>query len=150
MVAENFSESFSAGRPSGQCWDVLTDVDRIAGWVSAVGAVTEHEHLSSYSAVLEDRLGPFRLKADLDIAVTALDLGKSISIRADGEDRQIGSRITVDATLSLAPSDPGCVIGIDGRYEITGRAATMGSSTIRQKAKKMLGEFVQAARRDLE
>ncbi len=149
MVAENFSETFTVGRPSDECWEALTDVSRIAGWVSVVGDVIEQEHLSRYTAVLEDRLGPFRMKADLDVVVTAFDLHDSISIRADGEDRQIGSRITVDATLRLEPSDPGCVVKIDGRYEVTGRVATMGSSTIRQKAQKMLGEFTQAARRDL-
>lgn len=149
MVAENFNETFSAGRSLPECWDVLTDVHRIGGWVSVVGDITEREHLASYSAVLEDRLGPFRLKADLEVVVTGLENNERISIRADGEDRQIGSRITVDATLSLEAADPGCLVEIDGKYEVTGRVATMGSSTIRQKAQKMLDEFMQAAREDL-
>ena len=81
--------------------------------------------------------------------MTDLQPQKSITIRADGEDRQIGSRITVDATLSIEPSGEGCLVDIEGNYEVTGRVATMGSSTIRQKAKKLLEEFAAAAHLDL-
>ena len=101
MVAEKFKETLTVGSTLEECWSILTDVDRIAEWVSVVGSVTEVEHLAKYSAVLEDRLGPFSMKADLDVVVTDLQPQKSISIRADGEDRQIGSRITVDATLAI-------------------------------------------------
>ena len=134
MVAENFKETLSVESTREECWTILTDVDRIADWVSVIGSVTEIEHLAKYSAVLEDRLGPFSMKADLDVVVTDLQPQKSITIRADGEDRQIGSRIIVDATLSIGPSEVGCLVDIAGSYEVTGRVATMGSSTIRQKS----------------
>ena len=149
MVAERFNETFTVAKDSRACWDVLTDVKRIAGWVPVISEVVERDHLASYSAVLEDRVGPFRMRADLDVTVTSLTEHESISIRADGEDRQIGSRITVDATMALEPSDDGCVVLIHGAYEVTGRAATMGASTIKQKANKMLDEFMSAARRNL-
>jgi len=145
VVAEKFKEAPTVGGTSEECWSILTDVDRIADWVSVIGSVTEIEHLAKYSAVLEDRMGPFSMKADLDVVVTDLQPQKSITIRADGEDRQIGSRITVDATLSIEPSGEGCLVDIEGNYEVTGRVATMGSSTIRQKAKKLLEEFAAAA-----
>ncbi len=137
------------GSSGDQCWGVLTDVDRISGWISVVGDVREVEHLARYSAVLADRMGPFTLKADLDVLVTDLESPRSITIRADGEDRQVGSRITVDATLSIDPTGDGSVVNIRGDYEVTGRIATMGSSTIRQKATKLLEEFAEAARHDL-
>ena len=149
MVAERFNETFTVAKDSRACWDVLTDVKRIAGWVPVISEVVERDHLASYSAVLEDRVGPFRMRADLDVTVTSLTEHESISIRADGEDRQIGSRITVDATMALEPSDDGCVVPIHGAYEVTGRAATMGAATIKQKANKMLDEFMSAARRNL-
>ena len=149
MVAEQFDRSFSVGRPPSDCWDALIDVSRIAGWVSVVGDTTEHAPLAHYTAVLEDRMGPIRLRADLDVTVTSMQPGTQISIHADGEDRQVGSRIVVDATLALSPADRGCAVDITGRYEVTGRVATMGASTIRQKADKILAEFTDAAQRDL-
>ena len=40
-------------------------------------------------------------------------------MRADGEDRQVGSRITVDATLGLEPMESnGCMVTIEGQYEV--------------------------------
>lgn len=149
MAAQDFSQSFTVGRSISECWDVLTDVARVSSWVTVVGEVTEHEHLSRYTTVLEDRMGPFKLKADLEVLVTALSHHESVTVRADGEDRQVGSRITVDATLALRPQDSGCDVDIAGRYEVTGRVATMGASTIRQKADKILKEFMEAAMRDL-
>jgi len=149
LASQEFSQLFSVARSSDDCWNVLIDVARVSSWVSVVGEVTEHEHLARYSTVLEDRLGPFKLRADLEVLVTAFSEHEFVTIRADGEDRQVGSRITVDATLALAPTDAGCEVRIEGRYEVTGRVATMGASTIRQKADKILSEFMQAATRDL-
>ena len=149
MATQDFSEEFVVGRGSDECWGVLTDVDRVASWVTVVGQVTEHKQLDHYTTVLEDRLGPFKLRADLDVRVTDLNEGEAITIRADGEDRQVGSRITVDATLALAEVDAATSVSIAGQYEVTGRVATMGASTIRSKANKLLAEFIEAAKRDL-
>ena len=149
MAAQDFSQSFSVGRSNMECWRVLTDVATVSSWVTVVGEVQEHEHLAHYTTLLEDRLGPFKLRADLDVLVTALTENESITVRADGEDRQVGSRITIDATLALSPRDDGCDVDISGRYEVSGRVATMGASTIRQKADKILKEFMDAAMRDL-
>jgi carbon monoxide dehydrogenase subunit G len=128
---------------------VLIDVPRVSEWVSVVGDVAEHEALARYTAVLEDRLGPFKLRADLDVVVTDIVEPQRITIKADGEDRQVGSRITVDATLGLDAIEGGTEVVINGTYEVTGRVATMGASTIRQKASKILDEFISAAQQDL-
>ena len=149
MVTEVFNEAFEVGRDAAECWSVLVDVPRVSGWVTIVHDVAELEELSRYSAVLEDRLGPFKLRADLDVLVTDVLEPERITIRADGEDRQVGSRITVDATLGLERAGGTTRVAIEGTYEVTGRVATMGASTIRQKAAKILDEFVAAAKRDL-
>lgn len=149
VAAQDFSQTFSVAQTKETCWAVLIDVARVAEWVTVVGDVTEHEHLAHYTTVLEDRLGPFKLRADLDVVVPKFEEHTSITVRADGEDRQVGSRITIDATLGLQPNDSGCTVDIEGRYEVTGRVATMGASTIRQKADKILEQFMEAAKRDL-
>jgi carbon monoxide dehydrogenase subunit G len=123
----------------------------VAGWVSIVNSVDEREHLRSYGAVLEDRMCPFRLRADLDIQVRDVVEGGSISLRAEGEDRQVASRIAVDATLRIHERDGGAGsdVAVTGTYEVTGRIATLGASMIRNKARKLLDEFFSAAEREL-
>jgi uncharacterized protein len=129
-----------------ESWKTLTDVPLLVSWVSIVEDAKEIEPLGRYTAVLMDRLGPFKLRADLDIVVTHLDAGRSITFRASGEDRQVGSRLVIEATMEIEAREPeGSVARFNGMYEVTGRVASMGSGTINKKADKIMSEFFGAA-----
>jgi uncharacterized protein len=130
-------------------WDALVDVPRLVGWVSIVENAVELEPLSKYTAVLMDRLGPFKLRADLDVTVSDVQPGSSLKVRAVGEDRQVGSRLLVLATMAVRPESHGSTIVVDGVYEVTGKVASMGPGTINKKAQKILDEFFGAASDDL-
>src|SRR5262245_45446617 len=106
--------------PAG-CWRALTDVPRLVTWISIVDEAKELAPLDRYTAVLADRIGPFKLRADLDITVSEVEEPHTIRVRAAGEDRQVASRIAVDATLRLRPRDntgdgTGTVIEVTGSY----------------------------------
>jgi carbon monoxide dehydrogenase subunit G len=123
-------------------WATLTDVPLLVAWVSVVEQAAVITPLEKYSAVLMDRLGPFKLRADLDITLSDVQMGRHVAMRAEGEDRQVGSRVVVLAQLDIdaAPSG-GCLVRAIGTYEVTGRVASMGAGTIRKKADKILDEF---------
>lgn len=124
------------------CWSTLTDVPQLVTWVSVLERSEEVTPLDRYTAVLADRLGPFKLRADVDITLTDVRPGEHVVVHAEGEDRQVGSRIVVDAVLDISDRDAGgSTVSVDGAYEVTGRVASMGSSTIRKKADKILDEF---------
>jgi carbon monoxide dehydrogenase subunit G len=127
----------------------MVDVPRLVSWVSIVEDAVEIEPLSKYTAVLMDRLGPFKLRADLDVTVSDVEDGSSLRVRAIGEDRSVGSRLLVIATMQVRPESHGATIIVDGVYEVTGKAASMGSGTINKKAQKILDEFFGAASEDL-
>lgn len=141
MPSVDFSRTLTVPATPETAWATVTDVDRVAGWVTVVGSVVELEPLSRYSAVLADRLGPFKLSANLAVSVTHLDPPRSIAFLADGEDRQVASRIKIEAQLSISPLTEGCEIDVAGNYEVTGRVANLGSSMIRAKGEKILDEF---------
>jgi carbon monoxide dehydrogenase subunit G len=129
-----------------ETWTTLTDVPLLVSWVSIVEDATELEPLSKYTAVLMDRLGPFRLRADLDITVTDVVPGTSLRVSAAGEDRQVASRLLIGASMTITPRDgDGSVASFTGAYEVTGRVASMGSGTINKKAEKIMNEFFTAA-----
>ena len=132
-----------------ESWSALVDVPRLVKWVSIVEDAVELEPLSKYTAVLLDRLGPFRLRADLDVTVSDVDEGRSLKVRAAGEDRQVGSRLLVLANLVVRPESHGSTVVVDGVYEVTGKVASMGSGTINKKAQKILDEFFKAASDEL-
>jgi carbon monoxide dehydrogenase subunit G len=107
------------------------------------------EGADRYTAVLQDKLGPFRLRADLRIEVLERSPGRSIRARAEGEDRQIGSRLIIEVALALTEDAGASVLMVDGSYEVTGRPATLGAGSIRKKAGKVLAEFFASAERAL-
>jgi carbon monoxide dehydrogenase subunit G len=142
MPSVDFTRTVTVPASPEAAWSTVTDVDRVAGWVTVVGSVDEIEPLSRYSAVLADRLGPFKLSADLDVSVIDMEAPRSIAFLADGEDRQVASRIKIEAALTISPLTAGCQIDVTGRYEVTGRVANLGASMIRAKGEKILDEFV--------
>jgi carbon monoxide dehydrogenase subunit G len=148
-MRQEFERSITVSAPPADIWPVLLDFRTVASWVSIVGDVEEQAALERYSAVLEDRLGPFKLRADLDVRVTAHEPGRRISVEAAGEDRQVASRIAVSVTVRTEHTAAGTSLTVTGHYEVTGRVATLGAGSIRKKGDKMLDEFFAAAERRL-
>ena len=126
----------------------VLDVRRVASWLSIVRDVREVEPPRRYTALLEDRLGPFALRADLDVTVESPD-SRRLHVAAAGEDRQVASRITATVDLALDPEGAGTTLGVTGRYEITGRVATLGSGAIRKKGDRLIDEFFANLSREL-
>lgn len=149
MPTVDFARALPVESPPDVVWAKLTDPGVVAGWVGVVSDVQEIEPLNRYTATLTDRLGPFRLSADLDITVSDVEEPRRITFTADGEDRQVSSRIQVEATMNIADDGGSSRIDVAGRYEVTGRVATLGASMIRAKGEKILEEFFTAAAREL-
>ena len=133
--------------PRTEVWSALLDVQKVASWLSIVSDVRELEPLRRYSAVLEDRVGPFTLRADLVITVNAEE--PRLRVEASGEDRQVASRITAAIDLALTEENGGTQVTVGGGYEITGRIATLGAGAIRKKGEHVLDEFVGNLTREL-
>lgn len=141
MPAASFSRELELSASAESCWATLTDVPTLVSWVSVLNSGREIEPLARYEAILMDRVGPFKLRADLDIRLSDVQPPVAARVHAAGEDRQVGSRITVDAALKLSAGESGTTVTVDGTYEVAGRVATLGAGTIRKKADKILGEF---------
>lgn len=129
-------------------WPRLLDVHAVASWLPIMHSVTEvspdAESIdgSSFRAAFEDKVGPFSLRADLHIEVAGVLEPEEVAIRARGEDRQIRSRIMIDAAARLSDAGPGRTrVELVGSYEITGRVATLGAGVIRSKASKLIDTF---------
>ena len=146
MPRSEFSRELSVSADPASCWATLIDVPVLVSWVSVLEDTQEIESLAKYTAVLLDRLGPFKLRADLDITLSEVDVEKHVTVHAEGEDRQVGSRLVVDAAMDLEPSGTGGTkVRIAGAYEVSGRVASMGGGTINKKAEKILDEFFAKA-----
>lgn len=145
MARGEFERSLLVPSDPGSVWETITDVDLVVSWLSVVRSVTEEERLRRYTAVLEDRVGPFRLKADLSISTDEVQEGERLVAHAEGQDRQVGSRLRVEASLALSDSPDGTRLDLKASYEVTGRVASLGDSTIRRKAATLVEEFFSNA-----
>ena len=143
MAAFEFDRTVSVSGTPDAVWGLITDVPRLVEWISVVHDAREIQPLKQYSAVIQDKVGMFTLRADLDITMSEVDEGKRIVARAEGQDRQVGSRITIDAEVVLDAGPSSTEVRVSGSYEITGNAATLGTSAIRRKGEKVVKEFFE-------
>src|SRR4029078_13189769 len=88
-------------------------------WLAVVRDVREIEPLKRYTTVLQDRVGPFAMKADLTIDVAADAAARTLRVSGSGDDRQIASRISASLEVTVTPESDGCALHVKGRYEIT-------------------------------
>jgi carbon monoxide dehydrogenase subunit G len=138
------------GQPRERCWEVLTNVDTLASWVGIVHSVEEIEHLVSYRAVLEDRVGPVRLKAPLAVAVDVTEPAASAKIHASGKDPQVNSMITLDADMTLTDlPDGGTRMDLTASYSVVGKVAAASRGIITKKADKIIAEFLARSQKEL-
>ena len=142
MPSQDFRRHVVINLSRPQAWEILSDVQTVAGWVGLIGQVEEISPLSRYRAELSDRVGPFRLRADLEVDIKQVEEGSMVVLEAEGEDRQVRSRIKVNLTMRLSEAGENHAgVEIEGRYEVTGRVATLGASLIRHKADAILDHF---------
>ena len=146
-MLQDFAKTIRLDAGSDAVWDAVNDVRRVASWVSIVREVRDVDPPRRYAALLEDRLGPFAMRADLDIAVERD--GRRMRVTASGEDRQVASRISAAIELAVESDGTGTSLAVKGRYEVTGKVATLGAGAIRKKGDRILQEFCENAAKEL-
>ena len=150
MATEKFNRTVTVNADRDRTWAVITDVDELASWVGIVHDVEVLSFLESYKAVLEDKVGPFKLRADLAIDVVVPEDRRRVKVTASGRDRAVDSKIAINASLELSDVDSGGTsIAVEGSYQVTGRAASMGGGIIRKKAEGVLNDFFSNAEKNL-
>lgn len=150
MALEKFERTVDLGSDIERCWLVLTDVEGLVSWVEILHSAREVERLRSYTAVLESKVGPFNLRADLSISVDVMKEGTVVAVTATGRDRAINSQIDIEGQLRLAQlPDGGTSLSVSGKYQVTGRATSLGVGIVRKKGDTAVNQFVAGAERAL-
>lgn len=88
------------------------------------------------------------MRADLDLTVETGE-DRRMRVTAAGEDRQVASRIAATIELAAEPDGRGTSLEAKGRYEVTGKVATLGAGAIRKKGDRLLDEFFASASKEL-
>lgn len=147
-MLQEFAKTIRLDASPDAVWAAVNDVHRVTSWISIVREVRDVDPPRRYAALLEDRLGPFAMRADLDLTVDIRE-GRQLRVSAAGEDRQVASRIAATIDLAVEPDGAGTSLAVTGRYEVTGRVATLGAGAIRKKGDRILQEFFDNASKEL-
>jgi carbon monoxide dehydrogenase subunit G len=142
-VQQDFAKTIRLDASPDAVWQAVNDVHRVASWLSIVREVRDVDPPRRYAALLEDRVGPFAMRADLDLTVERD--GRRMHVTAAGEDRQVASRIAATIELTVENDSSGTALAVNGRYEVTGKVATLGAGAIRKKGDHILQEFFENA-----
>lgn len=145
---QDFARTIHLTAEPDAVWAAILDVRKVASWLSIVRDVRDVEPPRKYSAVLEDRLGPFAMRADLKVEMEETG-PRQLRVVAAGEDRQVGSRLGATIDLAVEAAEGGTNLAVKGRYEIVGRVATLGTPAIRKKGDHLLDEFFTSAAKEL-
>jgi carbon monoxide dehydrogenase subunit G len=147
-VLQEFAKTIALDASPELVWKAVLDFHRVASWLSIVREVRDVDPPRRYAALLEDRVGPFAMRADLDLTVETGE-GRRLKVVAGGEDRQVASRISATIELTVSSRDEGTALDVKGRYEVTGKVATLGAGAIRKKGDRILQEFFDSATKEL-
>ena len=147
-MLQDFTKTIRLDASPDAVWAAVRDVHRVASWLSIVREVRDVDPPRRYAALLEDRLGPFAMRADLDVTVETSE-PRRLKVSTAGEDRQVASRIAATIDLAIEPDGAGTSLNVTGKYEVTGRVATLGASAIRKKGDRILDEFFDNAAKEL-
>jgi carbon monoxide dehydrogenase subunit G len=122
-------------------WATLHDVDQLAAYSSHLGPVTTVEPDRRWKVSLQDRVGPFKLSAPMDVVIVEETSLVEISIRASGQDRGPGTRLVVEASVRLDQANGETQLALSGTYDLRGRVASLGGAVARRQAETMIDEF---------
>jgi len=133
-------------------WALLFDVSRIAELIPGCSDVEEVEPLQHYSALMKQKVGPFRFEMPCEIKVDEYIENEKVAITATGRDNKTATNAFVEMILTLghAEEGEGVVIDINADIQISGKLATLGHPIVKRKCNDIFKEFDKNLHNELE
>jgi uncharacterized protein len=136
--------------PPERVWTFLWDVERVARCLPGAGDVRTVVPHERYTAVVSERVGPFKVSFPLEIQVVEAEPGRRLKAVASGRDAAMGSALKVTLDLQLAPAGDGTRLLIASDANIQGKLGVLGHGIIQQRADGLITQFAQSMRRELQ
>lgn len=136
--------------PPQRVWDFLWDVPRLAACIPGAKDVTTVEEGKRYTAVVGEKVGPFRVSFPLQIDVLEVEPPTRLRARAGGRDAAVDGIVKVDLNVSLTPTAGGTALHLVADINVLGKLGTLGHSVIVRKGADIVDRFAAAVRAQLE
>jgi hypothetical protein len=136
--------------PREVVWDFLWDVPRLAACIPGTREVRTVEEGKRYSAVVADRVGPFKVQFPLQIEVLEVHAPERLRARAGGRDAAVDGLVKVELDLALTTADGGTMLRVAADINVLGKLGMLGHSVIVRKGTDIVDRFAAAVRAELE
>jgi hypothetical protein len=145
-----FTQRIAVAATPAKVWALLWDIKRMASCIPGCQDAKEVEPHKRYTAVVGERVGPFKVTFPLDIEILEAVEGQRLRAAATGKDPAIGSSMKMGLDLSIVEEDGRTVLDIKTDVGILGKLGSLGHSMIKRKADDMMGKFAQALKAEVE
>ncbi|MGE0874298.1 MAG: CoxG family protein [Burkholderiales bacterium] len=146
----NFSIDADLPAEASRIWLVFFDIGRVAALIPGCENVVETSPLATYTAVMKQRIGPFRLEVPTQITVEEREEPRRVRVRAAGRDKLTGTTLEVLLSVALdALPGGGTRLGVAASMQVAGRLAALGYPVVKKKSEELFAEFEKRLRAEL-
>lgn len=148
-MAMNLTTSFTVPLPMAESWTLLQDMERVARWFP--GATLEGVEEDIFTGTVRVKLGPMMVDYRGSARFVERDEGaRRVILEASGrEQRGTGVAKAVAAT-QLEADRAGTAVSVSVELDISGRPAQLGQGLMQDVAQRLVAEFSERMRADLE
>ncbi len=137
----NFTMSMELATSRDVVWRALTDVAQVSQCIPDCEEVVEVGRLASYTAVIRQKIGIFKIEVPAEIAVEEVTEPALIRTRAFGRDRITGTTVSVVLSVGLEEGEAVSLLTVDAEMEVQGRLASLGFGMIKRRAEQNFQVF---------
>ena len=126
-------------------WDFLWEVERLAKCLPGCQEVQVVEPEQRYQAVVEERIGPFRGRFEVDVNVQERETERLVRLTATGKDKKLSASTRGNLEVKLEGLNSGGTgLAITAEIQVMGKIASLGQPIIKRKAQETVDLFAQA------
>lgn len=123
-------------------WPIMLDIREMAACIPGIEAIEEKERLKAYSALMKQKIGPFKLEVPAEIVVEEFRELEFVIAQATGKDKYTGTTLRVSFDLRLAAVEAEITrLAVQAELQIAGRLASLGHAMIKKKAQENFAAF---------
>ena len=134
----------------GASWELIHDVPRLVGCIPGVSDLKQLEDPRHYSAVVSEKLGPFKLQFPVHIAIQSEEPPRHIVAELTGADGKGQARVKGQLEGTLEAAGEGARLNLNVQMEILGKLVSLGAAPMRRRADEIFSEFVRRVQTELK
>jgi len=138
-------EDLHLDAPPEEVWKLLRDTPRLTALLPGVESVTAlgEAGAEAYSATASDKIGPFKVRLNLEVRVTEAQAPSILKAALKGADSLGLNRVTGSLEVTLSPALPGTQMRFEASVEVLGKLATLGAVPMRRRTTESFAAFAR-------